>query len=123
MRWTVLILTAFLLAGSVAHAGPECPKSALLELENHHRQTMATECLEDSRWREPDGDSMEEIFGIDLVEPEVRIYDQHTAIVTGTWRVVGLQKGCRVESLRRFTHLWILADGKWRLIQEHLALE
>lgn len=123
MRWMVWTLIALLFAGGVAYAGTECPKGSVLELENHLKNCLATRYLEDSRWGAQEGTSFEEVFGVELLEPKVRVYDAGTALVTGTWKVVGLQKGCRVESSRRFTHLWILADGQWRLIQEHLALE
>jgi len=123
MRWKVWILIAWFFGGGMAYAGTECPKGAVLELENHLKTSLATRYLEDSRWGAQEGLKFEEVFGIDLLEPEVRVYDEGTALVTGTWKVVGLQGGCRVESSRRFTHLWILVDGQWRLIQEHLALE
>ncbi len=123
MRWMVWTLMALLFAGGAAHAGTECPKGAVLELENHLKNALATRYLEDSRWGAPEGLNLEEVFGVELLEPEVRVYDPSTAIVTGTWKVVGLQKGCRVESCRRFTHVWILVEGEWRLMSQHLALE
>jgi len=123
MRWTVWILMAFLLVSGVAHAGSGCPRDALLELENNRKETLATEYLEDSRWGASESVDLEEVFGVELLEPQVQVYDQRTAIVTGTWRVVGLQKGCRVESSRRFTHVWVLVEGEWRLMSRHLALE
>ena len=119
MRWYLNLLAAFLVLGSVALAQTPTPEAAVLQLENQQRLNLAVGCLDSDRWEAEPG----QVTRVDLHDPEVRVFDGHTAIVTGTWQVQTLRDGHNVQSSRRFTHLWVQVDGAWRLVTHHLAMD
>ena len=44
------------------------------------------------------------------------------AVETGRVRVKGRRKGQPVDETQRYTDVWQLMDGRWRLIAEHTSL-
>ena len=42
-----------------------------------------------------------------------------TAVVRFTLRLAGIRQGQRVESLLRYTDVWIIRDGRWQCVSSH----
>jgi ketosteroid isomerase-like protein len=42
-----------------------------------------------------------------------------TAVVRFTLRLVGLREGRRVETVLRYTDIWIIRDGRWQCVSSH----
>lgn len=121
-RWTLSILV-FLLLGGTALATPGSPEDAILHLEDQHRLALAAEDVGAPR-RDLAGPAfVEHLSRVDLRDAEVKVYEGHTAIVTGVWEIVGTRGDNPARSVRRFTHLWVFVDGEWKLVSRHLAME
>jgi ketosteroid isomerase-like protein len=52
---------------------------------------------------------------IDVVERDARAYGDETAIVVGRTRMAGTFAGSPFEVKSRYTHVFVLVDGSWRL--------
>ena len=119
MRWYLTILAAFMILCGAARAETPGPETTILQMENQQRLTLAAGCLESDRWEAAPG----QVTRVEVLDPQVKVFNGHTAIVTGTWQVEALQDGLSVQSSRRFTHLWVQVDGEWRLVSHHLAMD
>ena len=54
-------------------------------------------------------------------EVQVRVYD-NAAVETGLSTMVGQDKGKAVPRDTRFTRVWIMQQGRWRLVANHYSL-
>ena len=118
MRWFLSLLALLLLSGAgLAAPGPS--ETAVLQLEEQQRRVLASQELASPRR----ADSLEQVSRVELRDPQVRVWDDHTAIVTGVWKIAGFQGGRPVEAGRRVTHLWVRGGGDWQLRSRHLALD
>ena len=54
-------------------------------------------------------------------EVQVRVYD-NAAVETGLSTMVGQEKGKAVPRDTRFTRVWIMQQGRWRLVANHYSL-
>ena len=53
-------------------------------------------------------------------EVQVRVYEK-TAVETGLSTMVGQDKGKAVPRDTRFTRVWVMQDGRWRLVANHYS--
>ena len=122
MRYYLFLLTFLLLGGSALAQGsaPLSPENTVLQLESQNRTALAAEGLIDPHWQAV---AENQLSRVDLEEPQVRVYNGTTAIVTGVWKISGTHEGQPFETSRRFTHLWIQVGEGWKLFTQHLALE
>ena len=51
----------------------------------------------------------------------VRIYDDHTAIVTGKTKVKGNAQGKPIDIIVQFTDTFVKQSGRWRLAAGHVS--
>jgi ketosteroid isomerase-like protein len=58
---------------------------------------------------------------ITTAEVRVRVYG-HTAVETGRSTMVGDDRGKAVPSENRFTRVWVMTAGRWRLVANHYSL-
>lgn len=114
MRWMLAVFLILLAPGAAWAAGCCSPEGALLELEERHKIALVTHQLERSVDFGDEGRVVLE--SVQVQQPEVRVYDGGTAIVTGLWEVRGTVDGRPVASPRRFTHVWIQGGGGWTLM-------
>lgn len=119
MRFCLTILAAFLILCGAARAENLDPDATILQMENLQRLTLAADCLRPI----PGEVGPEQLTRVEVLDPQVKVFNGHTAIVTGTWEIEAMQDGCSVQTSRRFTHLWVQVDGEWRLISHHLAMD
>lgn len=118
MRWFLSLLALLLLSGA-GLAAPQPSETTVLQLEEQQRLRLASQAMADPRGDDP----LDQVSRVELREPQVRVWDDHTAIVTGVWEIAGVQAGRPVEASRRFTHLWVRVGGDWQLRSRHLASE
>lgn len=113
MRWFFAVLFSFL-APAAAWAGGVSTEQALLALEERHKTAFVTYQLE----RAVDLEATPRVVldSVEVREPEVRVYEGGTAIVTGLWQVRGTVDGQRVDEARRFAHVWVEGEGGWTLM-------
>ena len=52
---------------------------------------------------------------------KVRIYDDHTAIVTGKTKVKGNAQGKPIDIIVQFTDTFVKRGGRWRLAAGHVS--
>jgi ketosteroid isomerase-like protein len=52
---------------------------------------------------------------------KVRIYDDHTAIVTGKTKVKGNAQGKPIDIIVQFTDTFVKQSGRWRLAAGHVS--
>jgi ketosteroid isomerase-like protein len=52
---------------------------------------------------------------------KVRIYDGHTAIVTGKTKVTGNAQGKPIDIIVQFTDTFVKQSGRWRLAAGHVS--
>ncbi len=52
---------------------------------------------------------------------KVRIYDDHTAIVTGKTKVKGNAQGKPIDIIVQFTDTFVKKSGRWRLAAGHVS--
>ena len=52
---------------------------------------------------------------------KVRIYDDHTAIVTGKTKVKGNAQGKPIDIIVQFTDTFVKQGGRWRLAAGHVS--
>lgn len=53
---------------------------------------------------------------------KVRVYNENTAIVTGSWkRTSKAADGKDTSAAGRFTHIWIRQNGRWLLAGAHYS--
>ncbi len=52
---------------------------------------------------------------------KVRIYDDHTAIVTGKTKVKGNAQGKPIDIIVQFTDTFVKQGGRWRLVAGHVS--
>ena len=52
---------------------------------------------------------------------KVRIYDDHTAIVTGKTKVKGNAQGKPIDIIIQFTDTFVKQGGRWRLAAGHVS--
>ena len=52
---------------------------------------------------------------------KVRIYDDHTAIVTGKTKVMGNAQGKPIDIIVQFTDTFVKQSGRWRLAAGHVS--
>jgi len=54
-------------------------------------------------------------------DTKVRIYDDHTAIVTGKTKVKGNAHGKPIDIIVQFTDTFVKQSGRWRLAAGHVS--
>jgi len=52
---------------------------------------------------------------------KVRIYDDHTAVVTGKTKVKGNAQGKPIDIIVQFTDTFVKQSGRWRLAAGHVS--
>jgi len=52
---------------------------------------------------------------------KVRLYDGHTAIVTGKMKIKGTAQGKPIEIIVQFTDTFVKQSGRWRLAAGHVS--
>jgi ketosteroid isomerase-like protein len=55
-------------------------------------------------------------------EVQVRVYE-NTAVETGLSTMIGQDKGKAVPRDNRFTRVWVMQQGGWRLVANHYSLQ
>lgn len=119
MRWMFTLFLTLLAPAAAWAAGCCSPEGALLELEERHKTAFVTHQLERSVDFHAEGRVV--LDSVELQETEVRVYEGGTAIVTGLWAVQGTVDGQRVDTPRRFTHVWIRGDAGWTLMSSDIV--
>jgi ketosteroid isomerase-like protein len=54
---------------------------------------------------------------------EIHMYNNNTAIVTGTYFEKGKDKGKTFERRGRFTDTWVKLGGEWRCVASHFSVK
>lgn len=118
MRW-IFALVLTLLAPAAAFAGGDCcsarsPEKALLDLEERHKVAFVTYLLE--RTVDFGAEGRVVVQDVQVQDPQVRVYEGGTAIVTGLWQVRGTVDGRPAETPHRFSHVWVRGGEGWTLM-------
>jgi len=61
------------------------------------------------------------IASADILEQDVRVVDNNTAIETGKIRYAGTNAGKPFDLAKRYTTTWVFA-GRWRIIADHTSM-
>ena len=67
------------------------------------------------------GDTDNRVLISEMSDLKVRMHG-NTAIVTGAYREKGTSKGRPYEYHDRLTDVWMMIDGRWRVIASHYAI-
>jgi ketosteroid isomerase-like protein len=67
------------------------------------------------------GDSENRVMISEMSDLKVRMHGD-TAIVTGAYHEKGISKGKPYEYHDRLTDVWMMIDGRWRVIASHYAI-
>jgi ketosteroid isomerase-like protein len=59
---------------------------------------------------------------VEISDQKVRIIGNSTAIETGTCHYKGIDNGKTFEGTERYTTTWILHNGRWQIIADHVSL-
>lgn len=57
----------------------------------------------------------------EILEQNVRIIDNNTAVETGKIRRIGAKDGGAFDIAIRYTTTWVFCDGRWQIIAEHAS--
>ena len=57
----------------------------------------------------------------ELLEQEVRVVDNGTAVETGKVRYVGTDAGRPLDITERYTATWVFWGERWRIVAEHAS--
>ena len=57
----------------------------------------------------------------DTRDVKIRTYNDDTAIVTGRVDFEGSYDGKKIDSPRKFTHVWVKQGDDWKLVSRHLS--
>ena len=77
--------------------------------------TTAADDIEDARTGRVHYDVFENY------DMKVRIYDDHTAVVTGKTKVKGNAQGKPIDIIVQFTDTFVKQSGRWRLAAGHVS--
>lgn len=61
------------------------------------------------------------IESAELLEQNVRIIDNSTAVETGKIRYVGTNAGKPFDITKRYTTTWVFSDGRWQIAADHTS--
>jgi len=77
--------------------------------------SMAADDIEDAR----SGRVHYDVF--ENYDMKVRLYDGHTAIVTGKTKIKGNAQGKPIDIIAQFTDTFVKQSGRWRLAAGHVS--